>query len=283
MPLPTSTRFLSQIALHGIVITLSVIWFTPTLALLITSLRPEGNAVTSGWWHVFVDRQLVLDNYRAAFAASGFASSIVNSLTIALPTVAGTVLFSAAGAFALAQMRFYGRMTVFLSMVALQILPPQLTLVPMLKVFLGLGLTGTFVPVWLIEMGLTVPFGVFLLYGFFSSIPSDLLEAARIDGASEPTIFVRIVLPLSGSILASLAILQFMIAWNHLLVPMIFLGGSESLAPLTVRVATLAQTESGGQSVLTAATFISVLVPLLILISMQKYFVRGVLGGSVKG
>ncbi len=283
MVVPKLKHLAGQVALHGIVLALCVIWFTPTLALLVTSFRPEGGSVTSGWWHILVDRQVVLDNYRAAFASSGFASSIVNSLTIALPTVAGTILFSAAGAFALAQMRFRGRMAVFLSMVALQVLPPQLTLVPMLKVFLALGLTGTFVPVWLIEMGLTVPFGVFLLYGFFSSIPSDLLEAARIDGASEPTIFVKIILPLSGSILASLAILQFMIAWNHLLVPMIFLGGSESLAPLTVRVATMAQTESGGQSVLTAATFISVVVPLLILISMQKYFVRGVLGGSVKG
>lgn len=273
---------LKRIALHGAVLLLCVVWFTPVLSLFVTTFRSESDSSQTGWWHAFVEWRPVLSNYVEAMYLTGVGRSVVNSIVLTVPTVLGTVLFSAIGAFALARMRFRGRIALFLAMVGFQVLPPQLVLVPMLKFFLAVGLTGTFIPVWIIEMGLTVPFGIFLLYGFFSSIPSDLVEAARIDGASEPRIFFQIILPLSGAVLASLAILQFMIAWNHLLIPLIFLG-SGSLSPLTVQVASLAQTNAGGLNTLTAATFISVIVPLVLIVSLQKYFVRGVLGGAVKG
>lgn len=273
---------LKRIALHGAVLLLCVVWFTPVLSLFVTTFRSESDSSQTGWWHAFVEWRPVLSNYVEAMYLTGVGRSVVNSVVLTVPTVLGTVLFSAIGAFALARMRFRGRIALFLAMVGFQVLPPQLVLVPMLKFFLAVGLTGTFIPVWVIEMGLTVPFGIFLLYGFFSSIPSDLVEAARIDGASEPRIFFQIILPLSGAVLASLAILQFMIAWNHLLIPLIFLG-SGSLSPLTVQVASLAQTNAGGLNTLTAATFISVIVPLVLIVSLQKYFVRGVLGGAVKG
>lgn len=281
--LSRSPNIFARLAVHLLVVVYCVVWFTPVLSLLITSMRTENAAATTGWWKAFTDGGLILDNYRAAFDLLGIGDSLMNSIVLTLPTVLGTVLFSAIGAYALAQMRFRGRVALFLAMVGLQVLPPQLVLVPMLEIFHGLGLTGTFLPVWIIEMGLTVPFGVFLLFGFFASLPSDLFEAARIDGAGETRIFIEIVLPLSGAMLASLAILQFMIAWNHLLVPLIFLGGTEALAPVTVRVASIAQTETGGLNVLTAATFISVIVPIFIIVALQKYFVRGVLGGAVKG
>lgn len=273
---------LKRIALHAAVFLFCLVWFTPVLSLFVTTFRSESDSSQTGWWHAFVEWRPVLSNYVEAMYLTGVGRSIVNSIVLTVPTVLGTVLFSAIGAFALARMRFRGRIALFLAMVGFQVLPPQLVLVPMLKFFLALGLTGTFIPVWIIEMGLTVPFGIFLLYGFFASIPSDLVEAARIDGASEPRIFFQIILPLSGAVLASLAILQFMIAWNHLLIPLIFLG-SGSLSPLTVQVASLAQTNAGGLNTLTAATFISVIVPLVLIVTLQKYFVRGVLGGAVKG
>ncbi|CDZ45747.1 carbohydrate ABC transporter permease [Neorhizobium galegae] len=273
---------LKRIALHGAVLLLCVVWFTPVLSLFVTTFRSESDSSQTGWWHAFAEWRPALSNYIEAMYLTGVGRSVVNSIVLTVPTVLGTVLFSAIGAFALARMRFRGRIALFLAMVGFQVLPPQLVLVPMLKFFIAAGLTGTFIPVWVIEMGLTVPFGIFLLYGFFSSIPSDLVEAARIDGASEPRIFFQIILPLSGAVLASLAILQFMIAWNHLLIPLIFLG-SGSLSPLTVQVASLAQTNAGGLNTLTAATFISVIVPLVLIVSLQKYFVRGVLGGAVKG
>lgn len=276
------TNRLKQTGLHTAVFLLCLVWFTPILSLFVTTFRTESDSSLTGWWHAFIEWRPVLSNYVEAMYLTGVGRSIVNSIVLTVPTVLGTVLFSAIGAFALARMRFRGRTALFLAMVGFQVLPPQLVLVPMLEFFLALGLTGTFVPVWIIEMGLTVPFGIFLLYGFFSSIPSDLVEAARIDGASEPRIFFQIILPLSGAVLASLAILQFMIAWNHLLIPLIFLG-SGSLSPLTVQVASLAQTNAGGLNTLTAATFISVVVPLVLIVTLQKYFVRGVLGGAVKG
>ncbi len=270
-------------ALHATIVALCAVWVTPVLSLFVTSFRPEDESSATGWWHVLAEPHLITGNYVEAFYLAGVGRSLVNSLAVALPTTLGTVLVSALAAYALAQMRFRGRTPVFLAMVGFQVLPPQVMLVPMLTLFHRLGLTGTFVPVWIFEMGLTVPFGVFLLRGFFAGIPADLLEAARIDGASEVRIFLQIVLPLSGSVLASLGILQFLGAWNHLLVPLIFLGGAGGLAPLTVQVAGLAQTNGGGLNILTAATFISVLVPLIIVVALQKYFVRGILAGSVKG
>lgn len=280
----TRQRFpIGRIALHATIFALCAVWFTPVLSLFVTSFRQESDSYLTGWWYAFVDRRFTVNNFIEAFYLTGVAGSLLNSFTLAIPTVIGTVLISAIGAFALSQMRFRGRVAIFLALVAFQVLPPQLILVPMLKFFLAIGLSGTFIPVWILEMGLTIPFGVFLLYGFFAGIPSDLVEAARLDGASEMRIFLQIILPLSGAILASLGILQFMIAWNHLLIPLIFLGGSGGLSPLTVQVASLAQTQGGGLNILTAATFISVVVPLIIIVALQKYFVRGILSGAVKG
>lgn len=283
LPLPGSGFSIRRILLHVVVFAFCAAWFTPVLSLFVTSFRLESDSSVTGWWYAFFDRRFVLSNYQEAIYLTGVGRSVVNSLTLAIPTVIGTVLISALGAFALAQMRFRGRLTVFLMLVGFQVLPPQVVLVPMLKFFLALGLTGTFIPVWIIEMGLTIPFGVFLLYGFFAGIPTDLIEAARLDGASEMHIFLMIILPLSSAVLASLGILQFMIAWNHLLIPLIFLGGAGGLTPLTVQVASLAQTNVGGLNILTAATFISVVVPLIIIVTLQKYFVRGILSGAVKG
>ncbi|WP_293868933.1 carbohydrate ABC transporter permease [uncultured Alsobacter sp.] len=262
---------------------LCVVWFTPVLALLVTSFRTEADASTSGWWSVLFAPRFVIENYVDAIRITGVGRSLVNSIAVAVPTTIGTVLISAIAAYSLAKMSFRGGVAVFLALVGLQVLPPQVVLVPMLKLANAVGINGTFVPVWIFEMGLTIPFGVFLLRGFFAGVPSELIESARIDGASELRIFLQIVLPLSGAVLASLAILQFLIAWNHLLTPLIFLGGTSGLAPLTVQVAGLVQTEGGGMSLLTAATFISIAVPLLIVIALQRYFVRGVLGGAVKG
>lgn len=274
---------LKQVLASVALAVLCLVWFTPVLGLLVTSFRTDADASTSGWWAVLMEPRFVIANYVDAIRITGVGRSLVNSMAIAVPTTIGTVLISALAAYSLAKMPFRGSMALFLALVGLQVLPPQVVLVPMLKLANAAGINGTFAPVWIFEMGLTIPFGVFLLRGFFAGVPTELIESARIDGASELRIFLQIVLPLSGAVLASLAILQFLIAWNHLLTPLIFLGGTSGLAPLTVQVAGLVQTEGGGLSLLTAATFISIAVPLLIVIALQKYFVRGVLGGAVKG
>jgi alpha-glucoside transport system permease protein len=180
-------------------------------------------------------------------------------------------------------MNFVGRTVISLILVAMLVIPPQVTLVPMLKFFSAIGLQGTIPSVWIYQVGFTIPFGIFLIRGFIASIPEELFEAAAIDGASTFQTFRSIVAPLSLPVLASLAIMQFLWSWNDLLIPLLFLGGSDLEAPLTVQVAGLVQSNGEGEAVLMAATCVSILVPLIVLIALQRFFVRGVLGGAVKG
>jgi alpha-glucoside transport system permease protein len=163
------------------------------------------------------------------------------------------------------------------------VVPVQVTLVPLLRLFNTIGLNGTVPAVWIYQVGFTVPFGIFLLRGFMVGIPKELFESASIDGASPLRIFRSVVLPLSVPVMMSLAIMQFLWSWNDLLIPLLFLGGSELPAPITVQVAGLVQTTGQGEGTMMAATFISVLVPLVIMVGLQRYFVRGILGGAVKG
>lgn len=180
-------------------------------------------------------------------------------------------------------MNFVGRTALSLLLVALLVTPPQITLVPLLRIYNQLGLSGTIPGIWLYQVGFTLPFGVFLLRGFIASIPRELFESASLDGASELRCFLSIVLPLSRPILASLAIMAFLWSWNDLLIPLLFMGGSDLAAPITVNLAGLAAQTTQGQGPLLAATFLSVLVPLVLILSLQRYFVRGILGGAVKG
>ena len=209
--------------------------------------------------------------------------SIWTSLAISVPTTVLTTLFSAMGAFAFTRMSFKGQLFASLLLVALLVVPPQVTLVPMLRVFNALDMQGMVPSVWIYQIGFTIPFGIFLIRGFFASIPAELFEAADIDGAGTLRTFVSIALPLAAPVLASLAIMSFLWSWNDLLIPLLFLGGGELAAPITVQVAGMVQTTGQGENLLMASTFVSVLLPLVILIALQRYFVRGVLGGAVKG
>jgi alpha-glucoside transport system permease protein len=190
---------------------------------------------------------------------------------------------SAMGAFAFTRMPFRGQIVLSLILVALLVVPPQVTLVPILRVYAATGLQGTVPAVWLYQIGFTVPFGIFLVRGFFASIPDEIFEAASIDGASTLRMFTSIALPLAAPVLASLIIMQFLWSWNDLLIPLLFLGGGELQSPITVQVAGMVQSTGQGENLLMAATFVSVIIPLIILVGLQRYFVRGVLGGAVKG
>jgi alpha-glucoside transport system permease protein len=194
-----------------------------------------------------------------------------------------TTTISVMGAFALTRMRFAGRTVLSLILVALLVTPPQITLVPLLRVYAAVGLSGTVPGIWLYQVGFTVPYGIFLIRGFINEIPTELFESAAVDGAGTLRVFRSIVVPLSFPIMMSLAIMQFLWSWNDLLIPLLFLGGSPMAAPITVELASVAASTSQGQGPLMAATFLSAVVPLLIVIGLQRYFVRGVLGGAVKG
>jgi alpha-glucoside transport system permease protein len=272
-----------RLVIHVIVVAFMIVWFTPVLGLFVSSFRTQGDIGDSGWWDAFVAPLFTGYNYQQAMQVIGLGSSLGTSLAISIPAMVLTTFISAIGAFTIARMRFAGRTILLFSLVALMVTPPQVTLVPLLKLFDVTKLYGTIPAMWLYMVGFTVPFGVFLLRGFMSSIPEELFESARIDGASDLRIFTKLVIPLSAPVLASLAIMQFLWAWNDLLTPLIFLGGTSIPQPLTVNIAGLVTATGQGQAQLMAATVVAILVPLIVIITMQRYFVRGILGGAIKG
>ncbi|WP_169434497.1 carbohydrate ABC transporter permease [Marinobacterium rhizophilum] len=274
---------LSRFVVHGVVVLFMASWLLPILALLVSSFRRQADTAASGWWWAFLRPNFTMQNYTLALDQLDIAGSLTTSVAIALPTTIITVLLSLIGAYALVRMQFRGRMALSLALVALLVTPPQITLVPLLKLYYTFGISGTIPGIWLYQVGFTLPFGVFLLRGFIASIPAELYEAAELDGASQLRIFRSVVMPLARPIMASLGLMAFLWSWNDLLTPLLFMGGSSHAAPVTVNLAGLANQTSQGQGPLMAATFLSVIIPLFLIVALQRYFVRGILGGAVKG
>jgi len=267
-----------------IVVLLALLWSVPTFGLFVTSLRPADLIQSSGWWTGLVPPwHFTLDNYVQVLQAQGVGQAFVNSLIIAIPGTIIPVAVSSVAAYAFAWMKFPFRDWIFLAIVALLVVPIQMTLVPILQFYTNLGLTGTYLGIWLAHTAYGIPFGIYLLRSFFGSLPSDLFESATIDGAGHIQMFSRILLPLAVPSLASLIIFQFMWVWNDLLVALIFLGGDPTKSPLTVTIADLVNSYGTNYQVLTAAAFVSMILPLVVFFSLQRYFVRGILAGSVKG
>ncbi|NIL42375.1 carbohydrate ABC transporter permease [Salinispora arenicola] len=283
-------------------ILIAIVWTIPTFGLLVSSFRPEDQIKTTGWWTFFSDPQLTLENYEQVLfgrssSAGQLASYFVNSIVITLPSVLFPLAFAALAAYALAWINFRGRDWIYIGIFTLQIVPLQMALVPLLSFFSqGISVGGVdllpawnlddeqrFIQVWFAHTCFALPLGVFLLHNFVSQLPRDLMEAARVDGATHPKIFRTIVLPLITPALAAYGIFQFLWVWNDLLVALIFAGGGDETAPLTVRLAELAGTRGNEWQRLTAGAFVAIVVPLLVFLSLQRYFVRGLLAGSVKG
>jgi alpha-glucoside transport system permease protein len=273
--------------LHIAVISLTVAWMVPAIGLLVSSFRPATAINTSGWWTALAPPyQFTLDNYVKVLQSSGLGHSLFNSFMISIPATLIPVTVAAFAAYAFSWMNFPGRNWIFLALVGLLAVPLQLSFVPVLKAYNAIGLTPAswgFVGVWLAHTGYGLPFSIYLLANFFRALPSDLFESAEIDGAGTLTVFFRIVLPLSVPAIASLVIFQFLWIWNDLLVALIYVGGTENVAPITVTLANLTNSLGQGYHLLTAAAFISMIIPLIVFLSLQRYFVRGILAGSVKG
>jgi alpha-glucoside transport system permease protein len=275
------------VVLHIVVIALTVAWLVPSVGLLVSSFRPFTAIVSSGWWTALSPPfKFTVDNYGSVLSSSNLGHSLFNSFMISIPATVIPATVAAFAAYAFSWMKFPGRNWLFLALVGLLAVPLQLTFVPVLKVFVAVGLTPQnwgFTGVWLAHTGYGLPFAIYLLANFFRALPADLFESAEIDGAGTLTVFFRIVLPLSVPALASLVIFQFLWVWNDLLVALIYVGGTPSVAPVTVTLANLTNSLGQGYHLLTAAAFVSMIVPLIVFVSLQRYFVRGILAGSVKG
>lgn len=269
-------------------IVIAILWTVPSVGLLVTSFRPELDIRRSGWWTVFGglfngEAEFTLDNYDQALFGSGanLATYFVNSFVITIPAVIIPITIALLAAYAFAWIDFKGRNILFVAVFALQIVPLQVALVPLLRDYVGAGIAGSFWTVWLSHSIFGLPLAIFLLHNFMKDIPSSLVEAARVDGAGHVKIFFQVLLPLLVPAIAAFGIFQFLWVWNDLLVGLTF--ANTGSRPLTVAVAEMAGSRGGDWHVLTAGAFISMVVPLIVFLSLQRYFVRGLLAGSVKG
>jgi len=268
---------------------MAVVWTIPTFGLLISSFRPEEKIKTTGWWSFFSNPGVTGKNYSEVLNYTGgsgrpFSSYFWNSLAITIPGSIIPIVVAAFAAYALSWMSFKGRDTMFVAIVALMVVPLQMCLIPLLKFFTSdwSPLSGGVPQIWIAHAIFAMPLAIFLMRNFISSLPSEVIEAARVDGATHMTIFARIVMPLSVPAIASIAIFQFLWVWNDLLVAKVFGGGSKN-APMTSALVDMVGTKGSEWQLLTAGAFVSMMVPLIVFLSLQRYFVRGLLAGSVKG
>lgn len=278
-------RLVGRIGLHAAVIGLMILWLVPTIGLFVNSLRTADAVSTSGWWNgLLPPSDLSLDNYAAVISTSGLLDAFVNSLFITIPATLIPILVAAFAAYAFSWMNFPGRNLLFVAFVGLLVVPLQTTLIPILRLFASMGINGQFLAVWLAHTGYGLPFAVYLLRNFMGSLPREVFESAAIDGASPVVSFIRLALPMSVPAIAALAIFQFLFVWNDLLVALTFIGAanSENL-PLTVGVSNMVSSLGDGWQLLGAAAFLSMALPLAVFFALQRYFVRGITGGAVKG
>lgn len=292
---------LSKMLVYLSLLIIALIWTLPTIGLLISSFRPKDDVTSTGWWTVITnpeENRVTLNNYRIVLGieldkAKGeleagqerinLARAVLNSLTVTIPATIIPILIAAFAAYGFAWLDFPGRRFFFIGVVALLVIPLQIALIPILRDYLKLNLNGTFLGIWLAHTGFGLPLAIYLFYNYIGTLPRDLLESAFIDGASHFTIFLRLILPLAMPALASFAIFQFLWVWNDLLVALVFLGTSPEVQVLTQRLLNMVGTFGTDWHLLTAGAFISMLFPLLVFFSLQRYFVRGLLAGSIKG
>jgi alpha-glucoside transport system permease protein len=290
-------RFLSKVP-TGVLWLLVVLWTLPTFGLLVNSFRKKDDVRTSGWWNVLSNPSFTLDSYdrvlnRPPGGSLPMWKAFLNSFAIAIPATIVPIAIACAAAYAFAWMDFKGRSWLFVLVIGTMAVPLQMALVPLQQLYNGgahigsvtvfpdLGIAGTPVAVWLTHTGFGLPLAIYLLHNYISSLPADVFEAARIDGANHFTTFWRIVLPLSKPAIASFAIFQFLWVWNDYLIALIF--SSKKSSPLTIELVNLVSSKGQGIELLPSAAFISMLVPVIMFFALQRYFVRGLLAGSVKG
>ena len=255
---------------------------------IVSDQAMEGTRGQRIFYTAAVPPRFTFDNYREVMRAEGIGASFINSLTVAIPSTIIPILVAAFAAYALAWMKFPGRAILVAVVVGLLVVPLQMSLIPLLKLYNGVGAflgvpAKTYVGIWLAHMGFGLPLAIYLLRNYMAGLPREIMESARVDGASDFDIFVKIILPLSFPALASFSIFQFLWTWNDLLVAMVFLGTGKNELVLTGRLVNLLGSRGGNWEILTASAFVTIIVPLIVFFTLQRYLVRGLLAGSVKG
>ena len=291
-----------------VVIVITVLWTIPTLGLLVTSIRPKDDAQNSGWWTFFTNPTATFSNYSEVLTGGdvipgGITPYFFNSIAIALPATVFALVIACMAAYALAWIPFKGSTIIFFAIFALQVVPLQMALLPLLQMFnkgWSIGpipifpdlnqagsaqslFAGTYIPLWIAHTMFALPIAIFLLHNFIGQLPRELMEAARVDGASHFLIFRKLILPLSIPAIASFAIFEFLWVWNDLLVALTFAGGTPDVAPVTAYLANIKGTYGAQLHLITAGAFVAIVIPLIVFFALQRFFVRGLLAGSVKG
>lgn len=282
----SKSGFVTRLPIYLTVGLVATLWTIPTLGLLINSFRNPQSIRGSGWWTVFGEvfdgATWTIANYTRVLN-DGFGNAFANTIAVSIPSVVIPITIAAFAAYAFAWMRFPGRNLLFIGVVGLMVVPLQMALIPILRVYTNFELNGTFPAVWLAHAGFGLPLAVYLLRNYMGSLPGSIIESAHIDGADHFAIFWRLIVPLSTPVLASFAIFQFLWVWNDYLIALVFLGTAPSVRVLTVELADLAGRGEGALNLLPAAAFVTMIVPMVVFFSLQRFFVRGLTAGGVKG
>jgi len=293
----------SNLTVNVVLLLICIAWTVPTFGLFVTSFRHRDVIAKTGWWTVFTNpsgEKLSLNNYRRVLAGKGYVAktadgeeikasgdnlgrAFFNSVTVSIPAVLIPILIAAFAAYGFAWMDFPGRKWLFVSVIALLVVPLQISLIPIMRDYMALNLNGTYLAVWLAHTGFGLPMATYLMFTYISQLPKDIFESAFLDGASHFTIFTHLILPLSMPAVASFAIFQFLWVWNDLLVAIVFLGTSPDIAVLTQALLNMIGSRGQDWHLLTSGAFVTMILPLVVFLSLQRYFVHGLLAGSVKG
>ncbi|CAN5472659.1 carbohydrate ABC transporter permease [soil metagenome] len=276
------TRLTSPWA-SAVALVLAILWSVPTFGLFVSSFRPENAIKTEGWWTFFSNPEVTLENYDTVLfgPSTDFASAFLNTVVITLPAVFIPISLALLAAYAFAWIDFKGRGFLFVAVFSLQVVPIQIALIPLLTQYVRFGIDGSLWTLWLSHSIFALPLAIFLLHNFMMDIPKSLIEAARVDGAGHVKIFFQVLLPLLVPAIASFSIFQFLWVWNDLLVALVF--ASTDIQPLTLKIQNLAGSRGAEWQLLSAGAFIAMVVPLLVFLGLQRFFVRGLLAGGVKG
>lgn len=280
-PNPAKAGWLTKLVLLG----LCVLWMIPLLGTFVTSFRTIDDVEDTGWWHAFTPsgfKSMTIENYQNALDGKGMGEAFVNSLAITLPATFIPILIAAVAAYAFTFMEFPGRDFMFLTIVSLLVVPNYVAFIPINRIYGDVGLSGSFAGVWLAHIGFGMSLAIYILRNYMATLPKTVIESAKIDGASHFQTFFRLVLPMSVPALASFAIFQFLWVWNDLLVALVFLGPGDK-EPVTVALTHFKTQLGQGWELTTAGGFLTMIIPLIVFLSLQRFFVRGLTAGAVKG